>query len=388
MNKKKTTRLISKTSIENKEDVLTRLGSLFVIRTGSVRTLFRVLPVLLLLLVLTDWLFGGGAFSRDTFRMTGILTVAAMLLAVQILFDRLPKVLETLWRRNLIAAPGKDMLAYIDHLEAMLNARGAQALAFLLAFGALFATYPFRYWMIAREFPFDLPKTLAYYFGGQFGIIAPILGFIVGLLAWRVGVIAHFIGKLGEIFPMKLQVNHYDQCGGLKPLGDLAFNIAVIVLIPSIFLGIWGFITTIFENPELQLYITMWGGLFRQLLVVLGVLSVFLFLQPVYKIHLRMEEYKRTIQSELDELSLKIESLSYELRSRAGELTQKEGEDKLGEIEFMQNVYKSNSQIPTWPFDWKTLVRFTSAQIIPLLSLIGTSGPSVEVLKILFATAK
>lgn len=388
MNKKKSTRTVKKIPFEDREDVLSRLGSLSVIRVGSVRSLFRALPVLLLLLVLADWLLGGGAFSRDTFRMTGVLTVAVVLLTVQILFDRLPRVLETIWRRNLIAASGRDMLPYLDRLEAALNAKGARTLALLLALGALFATYPFRYWVIAKSFPFDLPTSLAYYFGGQIGIIAPVLGFIVGLLAWRVGVIAYFIGKLGEMFPMRLQINHYDQCGGLKPLGDLAFNIAIIVLIPSIFLGVWGFVTTIFENPELQLYITMWGGLFRQLLIVLGVLSVFLFLQPVYKIHLRMEEYKRTIQSELDELSLKIETLSYELRNRAGKLTQQEAGDKLGEIEFMQNVYKLNSQIPTWPFDWKTLLRFTSAQIIPLLSLIGTSGPFVQVLKVLFAAVK
>jgi hypothetical protein len=292
MNKKKSTRTTQQIPFEDKGEVLNRLGSLSVIRIRNMRTLFRALPVMLLLLMLTDWLLGGGAFSRDTFRMTGVLTVAAILLAVQILFDRLPSMLETIWRRNLIVASVKDFSVYLDRLETALNAKGAWILALLLALGALSATYPFRYWAIAKRFPFDLSTSLAYYFGGQFGIIAPVLGFIVGLLVWRVGVISYFIGKLGEMFPMKLQVNHHDQCGGLKPLGDMAFNIAVIVLIPSIFLGVWGFITTIFENPELQLYITMWGGLFRQLLVVLGVLSVFLFLQPVYKIHLRMEEIK------------------------------------------------------------------------------------------------
>jgi hypothetical protein len=388
MSKKDSARTEKKPPREDKEDVPARLRSLRVIRSRSAQTFFRALPILLALLVLADWLLGGGAFSRDTFRMTGVLTVAAMLLAVQVLFDHLPNVLEIIWRRNLIATTGKDMLSYLERLEVVINGRGAWALALLLALGSLFATYPFRYWMVARRFPFDPPTTLAYYFGGQVGVIAPVLGFIVGLLAWRVGVIAYFIGKLGEMFPIRVQVNHYDRCGGLKPLGDLAFNIAIIVLIPSIFLGVWGFITAIFDNPELQLYITLWGGLFRQLLVLLGVLSVFLFLQPVYRIHLRMEEYKRTIQSELDELSLKIESMSYELRNRAGELTPQEGGEKLNAIEFMRNVYESNSQIPTWPFDWKILLRFTSAQFIPLLSLIGTSGSLVEALKILFAVGK
>jgi hypothetical protein len=198
MSKKESIRTATKPPLEDKEDVPARLRSLHVIRSRSAQTLFRALPVLLVLLVLADWLLGGGAFSRDTFRMTGVLTVAAVLLAVQALFDRMPNVLETIWRRDLIAAPGKDMLSYLERLEAALNGRGAWAFALLLALGSLFATYPFRYWMIAKRFPFDLPTTLIYYFGGQVGVIAPVLGFIVGLLAWRVGVIAFFIGKLNE----------------------------------------------------------------------------------------------------------------------------------------------------------------------------------------------
>jgi hypothetical protein len=337
-------------------------------------------------------MMGVGTFSRDTFRMTGILTVAFVLLAIQILFDRIPKVLETIWRRGLIDAPSLDgaiptFLEYIDQFEAALNAKYEMGLALLFAAGSLFATYPFRYWMIAKQFPFDFPGMMVYYFGGQAAIIAPILGLIVGMLAWRVGTIAYFIGVLGEKFPLKIQINHHDQAGGLKPLGDLAFNIALILLIPAIFLAIWGFVTTFFKDPSLEGYITLWGGLFRQLLVLLGVLSIFAFIQPVYKIHLRMEDYAQKIRAELDSLSLKIETLSHELRSEADEIDPQQGEEKLRTIGFMKKVYDENSQIPTWPFNWKTIFRFASAQAIPVLSLIGTSGPVVDIIKGLFSLA-
>jgi hypothetical protein len=324
--------------------------------------------------------------------MTGVLMVAVVLLAIQILFTRLPRVLETIWRRGLIDVPTNDagihkFLEYINQFEVALNAKYELGFALVFAAGSLFATYSFRYWMIAKRFPFDVPQTLIYYFGGQAAIIAPILGFFLGVLAWRVGVIAYFIGVLGEKFPLKIQINHHDQAGGLKPLGDLAFNIAIILLIPSIFLAVWGFITTFFNDPSLQGYITLWGSFFRQLLVVLGVLSIFAFIQPLYKIHLRMEEYAQKIRAELDSLSLKIEMLSHELRSEADEIDPQQGEEKLRTIGFMKKVYDENSQVQTWPFNWKTIFRFVSAQAIPLLSLIGTSGPVVDMIKGLFSLA-
>ena len=390
MSKKMPSHSKEEPSIPNSYQVINRLEKFHVLKNLRVRTIFGWIPALLLLLVLADSLIGPGTFSRDTFRMTGVLTVALVLLAVRILFDRLPHVLATIWRRGLIDLQSKNadinsFLEYLNQFESALNAKYERGLALIVAIGALFATYPFRYLMIANRFPFDFPSLLNYYFGGPAAVIAPILGFMVGILAWRVGTIAYFIGMIGERFPLKIQVNHQDQSGGLKPLGDLAFNIALIILIPSIFLAVWGFINTFLGDPAFELYITLWGSLFRQLLVVLGVLSLFAFIQPLYKIHLRMEEYAQKIQSELDSLSQKIETLSHELRSQADEIDPQLGEEKLRTIEFMKKVYIENSQISTWPFDWKTILRFAGAQAVPLLSLLGTSGPVVEIIKGLFS---
>lgn len=392
MSKKAAARLKEEVTTSDAPRVIDRLKQFRILKDARVRMIFGWIPALLLLLVFMDWLLGVGTFSRDTFRMTGVLTVAAVLLAIQILFDRLPKVLETIWRRGLIdvasnEAGSQSFLNYLNRFEAALNAKYEVLLALAFAIGSLLATYPFRYWVIARHLPFDARGMLVYYFGGQAAIIAPILGWIVGLLAWRVGTIAYFISQLGENFPLRIQVNHHDQSGGLKPLGDLAFNIAIILLIPAIFLGVWGFITTFLNNPALQGYITLWGSLFRELLFLLGILSIFAFIQPVYKIHLRMEEYAQKIRAELDSLSLKIETLSHELRSEADDIDPQQGEEKLRAIGFMKKVYDENSQVPTWPFNWRTILRFASAQAIPVLSLIGTSGPMVEIIKGLFSLA-
>jgi hypothetical protein len=388
-----------KTSFRSKEtvpsttdDVLVRLGQFYAIHNSRVRTLFGWMPVLLVLLVLVDWLIGTGSFSRDTFRMTTVLTIAFILFVTQILFDRLPKVLEIIWRRDLIEAqPGQQdknyFLEYLNQFQIALDGKGAWIPGLICAAGGLFVTYPFQYFMKAGTFPYNFAGMLNYYFGSRISIIAPVLGFVVGLLVWRVCVIANFIGKIGDRFELKVQPNHPDQCGGFKPIGDLAFTIAGLILIPSIYLAVWGFITTFFKDPSYQIYITLWGGLFRQLLVLLGVLSLFAFIQPLYKIHMRMDANARKVQGELDDLSRKIEDLSFELRSQAFALTPQQGEEKLRTIEFMKKVYEENSFVPTWPFNWKTIIRYASAQAVPLLSLLGTSGPIVEVIKKLIVPA-
>jgi hypothetical protein len=257
--------------------------------------------------------------------------------------------------------------------------------ALVLAVGAVLSTYPFRYLFLYGHLPYDGRTMLLYFFGSQADIITPILGFLVGLLAWRVGIIAFYIGKIGERFPLKIQVNHPDRCGGLKPLGDLALNLAVIILIPSIFLSVWGFINSISKDPSLQVYVVLWSGYFRQLLVVLSILSLFAFIQPLYKIHQSMETNARKIQSELDLLGQSIETASFELRTQAHTLSSQQVEEKLRSIEFMKKVYEENSRIPTWPFDWKTFAQFAGAQVIPLLSLQGTSGPIIDIVRNLFS---
>lgn len=391
MRKKKPSPPLENQSRLTSEDIRTRLEHFHVFRSRRVRSIFTWIPASLFLLVLADWLVGSGAFSRDTFRMTAVLTAALLFLSMQVLFDRLPRTLEIIWRRDVLearslAADTHPFLNYLDQFEDALNSRNAWLPAAMLAVGFLFATYPFRILLQTDRFPFDLPTLLLYYFGGQLGILAPVLGFIIGLLVWRVGVIAYFIGQIGERFALKLQVNHPDGCGGLKPLGDIALNLAIIILIPSIFLAIWGFITSLTNDPSLELYITLWGGLYRQLLVVLSVLALFAFLQPLYKIHLAMLAHARQIQGELDHLGRSIETSSIALRSQASALGSQEGEEKLRSIEFMKKVYEQNSRIPTWPIAWNTLLQFVGAQVLPVLSLLGTSGPILDILRNLLAS--
>ena len=368
------------------DQVLERLRCFLAIHNPKFRIVFKLLPVFLLLLLLVDWLIGYGSFSRDTFRLTGVVTIVILLFALNQLFERVPKVFESIWNRDLIEQKDDEsvalrFLAFLDSFENMLNGRTAWILGAICALGGLFATYPVQFYLKAGKFPFDFVTMISYYLWGHGSIIAGVLGYFVGILIWRVIGIAIYLRKLGNEFNLRIQPNHPDKCGGLKPLGDLSLIIGVMILIPSIYLAIWAFITTFFPNPELELYITLWSDLFRQWLVILSILAIFAFLVPIYEIHMQMVNYAEKLRVELDYLSKEIDSITVELRTKAHALTLHDGEEKLKAIEFMKKVYIENNNIPTWPFDWKTLLQFTSAQAIPFLSLIGTSGPFVEIIK-------
>jgi hypothetical protein len=370
------------------DPVVEYLKDFQVIQRAPFRSAFGLLPAGLLLLLLADWLIGGGSFTRDTFRLSAVLTVTIVFLLTNYLFNKVPEALNTIWTRRLIVpAPEAttsveaSFLKFIKQFEAMLNGRQSFLAGLVCALFGFIATYPVQYYFQSRPhvWLYNWVETLAYYLWGHGSIIAPLAGYVIGLLIWRITTIAIYIGKMGIGFTFRMQPNHPDLAGGLKPLGDLCLTIAIIILVPFIDLATWRFVTSIW--PNMEGYVILWGTLFGNWMLGLGVASLFVFVQPVYRLHLQMLKRRREILAELDLLSQKIDALSLELRTQAHLLTPQQGTEKLQAIEFMKKVYLENSRIPTWPFDTKAVIQMASAQALPILSMIGSSGPMIEIIK-------
>jgi len=101
-----------------------------------------------------------------------------------------------------------------------------------------------------------------------------------------------------------------------------------------------------------------------------------------------MRKQSHFYYDELNVLALKIDALSAELRTQADTLSLEQGEDKLKTMEFLNKVFQENTHIPTWPIDWKIIIKFSSAQIVPVLSIIGTSETIVKLVASLLSAAK
>jgi len=366
------------------EQVATALDRFQVMDNPTLRWLVLNLPIIFALLLLADWLIGSSIFAGDLFRLSAVVTVVVEILLVRILFDKVPEALCTIWRRGLVGLPGDDQAAetfldFIERFKAALNSRLAWVVGSMFAVGGVIATYPIRSWITSGGSPYtQAGQWFAFYV--RMGAILEIpLAYMLGLLAWRFGVIAWFIARLGEQLDLRVQPRHPDRSGGLKPVGDLCLTNAFLLLVPAFLLSTWVVAST---QPGMELY-SLWSGLFKKGLVLLSVAAAFLFFRPLYHIHRQMQKRRQEIQSDLDELSGKIEGIALKLRAEADTLAPDEGARRLDELRFLEKVYQESSQSPTWPFDWNMVLKFATAEAIPILSLAGVGGPLVKVIEAL-----
>ena len=357
-----------------------------VVRNRYLRWLIDYTPIVLGLWLLIDWVRwqDRSMIATDLFRVSTILTVAVELIVLRVMFQRVPQDLGLIWARGAIRSandsrqPSRAFKAFIGEFGQALNSRWAWLAGALLGVLALSGTYGMRVLILEHKWP-DI-DLVNYYFRQNFAIVGLPLGYLLGLLAWRVGMIAFFVNRLGQRFDLAIQPKHPDKCGGLRPLGDWCLMIALFLLIPAVYLSFWGIVITFFPS-NFQLIVDLWGKWYQQLLVVLSATAVFLFFRPLYVIHLQMEKRRREIQAELDDLSRKIDEIMFELRNKAETLTPEQGKQRLEMMDFMQKVYEQSKTTPTWPFDANGLWRFVAAQAVPLLGLISTTKPLIPVVQ-------
>lgn len=368
------------------EAVDERLETFDVIRSRRLRQVVSALPAVLGLVLLYDLLvgleglIGRSAFAGDWFRISFAVGIILEFVVINKVFAEVPRTLAIIWRRDLIANPAaagervaERFNAFLDRFEALLNHKGyALVVGLLVSLAILRGTYPFVYRDAYGTFP---------------GAISPVVfaesfvGFFFGLFAWRYAVIAFMIGRLASNFKLEMQAQHPDRCGGLEPLGNLCLWNALILVIPAIILALWLGVATL---PRYAFF-ELWSSLFRQYLMVLTVLSIFLFFYPVGKIHQRMAEARGRMLEELDALTARADAILGRLRNEVDSLPAEESDEYLEKLATYRRVFEENASIPAWPFDWRIALKFSVAQVVPVLSLFGLGQPLVNVIQSLLS---
>jgi hypothetical protein len=389
------------------------------VANGLLRWALGALPVLIVILVLLDLLVTREFLTGDVMLLTGLLAAACAMFLLSVQLHAIRDTLRTLWNRGAILSYREPPAPTANHnpFDALLGkARDARPVApagplssesppssegaatpslearyrdYVIGFqdwlnhragwglGLLFAA------IIAISFPYRWGIGFTFrWVGSLFGEIdwvnsSGILGqvvmaYLIGLLGWRMIAIAMKISQLGVLFNLDVKIQHPDKSGGLKPLGDLCFLNALIVTIPGIFLGGW-----ILAIPRLGFPAYLeWVGFFRQLLLLVFVLAILAFFQPLYAVHQAMLRQRVLIQQQLDELSKKIDGLSRQLLEEADRLGPEKGEQIGQNITHLRQLYESNQTVPVWPFDKALIVKFATSQAVPLLSLTNI-GPTI-----------
>jgi hypothetical protein len=344
-----------------------------VISSPTLSRLLAAAPVAVGVWLILSLAFGQSSLD-DPMYVTGLLAVVVALAVFQGFARRIPDSFERLEARGVVQAVDKAKFRdFKKNTTSLLNHPiGIVCSAVFVVFAL--ARFPVRAGGIDR-FLGNGPGSL-----GNAGpllllsmLAEALLGLALGLVLWRMLIVALKVRELGDRFTLRLQVNHPDQCGGFRPLGDLCLWNALLVTVPAIYLGIW-----VVLAPQMPIYGTRYVELHGTFLAILAVLAPVTFVAPLWTIHGEMLRDATRLRAEEDQLGRQIDHLSRELLERSKEMTADEAAAVAHDLEIRQENYKRTDQIPTWPIDVSLALRFGTSQLIPLLGLTGLSKPIVD----------
>jgi hypothetical protein len=397
-------RLVGGSPLRANDSVSQTLERFQSLGSNALRLVIQWLPwIILFLLIIVGIILLN---LRDTMFISGSIAAALSLFAFQILMRRIPETLGTIWNRNLIAArPGKDTgdagltdeapgstavpsnpaplegqyRTFVEDVEGLLNHPGQWLMA--LFFVLLVGTWTFlsqgevenmtriirillsRSGFIPGPGSFLVMPFTSFVIG-----LEALSGFIIGLMAWRMIVVGIQVWRLGKRFDLTPQLGHPDRCGGFEPLGYLCLWNALIVSIAAVFLGGW----IIFgPGTGYERFIP----LFYKLLLVPIAAALASFFLPLLGVHQEMVAKWAVVRRQLDQLSQNINELSGKMLDQANELEPGEGEKMARKLDLMRQIYQQNEHYPVWPFNLGILIRFISAQAVPVLTLVGLAEP-------------
>lgn len=247
-----------------------------------------------------------------------------------------------------------------DFIKAVSSPWGSIIFFFWLIFGGILA-YFFAYELGAFETRNALKGLL---FLLNLGIAPIFLAYLVAYIMWILFVIAGYIRWLMPTFQIDIQPEHADQCGGVKRLGDICFEIGLILVIPSILVGFFVFLTF---NPNTISPFKF--GVYTALFVLVVFASV-AFFWPLLKIHNEMVKEKERFN---DEAISKIAPVKNRLRDlvSSGEKTDIEKiKDLEKQLEALEKLYPENMNYPTWPFTTNVVLVFYTSQILPIFTVV------------------
>lgn len=364
-----------------------------VITSQRTRVILDILPGLMMalgtMLIFMYWYVYGG-FDIPTASMTATIIIGVLFAREE--FVRYPETLLTIYRRKLLRTQdGSDVEDAVQQFLASirtqlrLNIRYVMGIIGILIMGWMQWLFQSQ---VILEFSARLqtdPFSTLFAMAIRAGFLA--IGYFAGIILWDFVVIGQSIHLFGKTFEFDLQIEHPDGCGGLRPLGDYCLTMA-LGMAPILFLiGGWLTLINVFDPALYRLdpaRVANLSATLQILLIVVVVVSLVSFFQPLTSVHAAMLRYRSRMQRDLDDISQRIHTIATHLRVDAEQLTPEQGKELESKIEFLMRVYNRNSRVPTWPFSTSHLVGLASTQVMPLIGFVSsavTLGREIGILK-------
>ncbi|MCX6677833.1 MAG: hypothetical protein NTU95_07820 [Methanothrix sp.] len=289
--------------------------------------LYRFFPLGLTAGAVIGGLWDGFDDFYTTFYITFIAATLFTIWLFKEMMNEIPSTMNILWGRGILAknrspsenssgedvstqASPEEFLRFMKELEMSFNSRRYQIL-----FGLIFAVillsgsaYEINSWMepdISKDLLFNAGgwETLlgaAYLYISVYityclanpldlligFVVGPLVGFLLGLIAWRMMAIGLQISRLDKKFDLTPRLKDPDKCGGLEPLGNLCLYNAKILGVWGAFLVLW-----IILGPNYDA-ISFYVPLLKYLLALPFLLALASFFFPLWGVHIAMLEKK------------------------------------------------------------------------------------------------
>jgi hypothetical protein len=279
---------------------------------------------------------------------------------------RIPSLFQWLWEREQANQKDRDLKGeftrYLqEYQSALLSRKGPQIIAFILS--VLVALF-----ILAA----GMPSFISIYFSRQAIILIYLIFLIIliwvlmiGFLCWVLYVTGRFVRELTKRFAVAIQPTHPDGCGGLKPLGDFCFNIAFALIGGGLVLAIVPML-----NWDRDDALSVFSMII--IFVVIGPLTVLAVFSPLWGIHNKMVEHKKSYQDAFAVQLSELEQAMHANTRKAGNLA--EAKDAREKLEILQTLHPDKLAYPTWPFKFtRTVIAILSPQILQTAVGIVTS---------------
>jgi hypothetical protein len=190
--------------------------------------------------------------------------------------------------------------------------------------------------------------------------------YFASMAIWPILLTARLIRRLPRTFDLQIQPSHPDQCGGLKPLGDLCIGIGLPVLLGTFLLGFYGIGGLLFPNTFRSVIVTY----ANVALVFLAFPLIVTFVWPLWDIHVYMAEKKKHYENEFANQATALETKIKQSLESGNLADAKDAKDRW---EVLQMLHPDKLHYPVWPVDRNTIIQILSSQIPPGITLVGNA---------------
>jgi hypothetical protein len=195
--------------------------------------------------------------------------------------------------------------------------------------------------------------------------IEPILGFLLGLIAWRMFVLGVSVWRLGSQYALSMNILHPDRCGGLAGIGNMCLWNAFALAGPGLYCGFWiEFGSTFGYGDKWNEY--LWG-----IMAVLAFLACGSFFLPLWGIHKQMLQKRNELFRDWEKVHPGINELMRSLIPKESKLTLDESSDIAKQLKQLEELSAYYQKMPLWPFNAEIISKLALSQVGAVIAFVG-----------------